>query len=104
MCSGGVLQIDATVGVATSITLSAKSASLWRSMEESVEARTILTLAGTRWRKSSRRNELASADVPSLSPRSCCICLSNCVGFLSHPALLHYSVAEVSSVQKQQCV
>ena len=83
VCSELVSEIDATVGVATSITLSAMSASLWRSMEESVEARTTLTLAGRRWRKSSRMKELASADVPSLSPRSCCIRHSNCVGFLS---------------------
>ena len=78
-----VSKTAATVGAATSIALSAMSASLPRSMDESAEARTILTLSGSLWRKSSRRKELASADVPSLSPRSCSLCLSNCVGFLS---------------------
>ncbi len=43
--SGRVSEIAATVGVATSITLSAKSASLSRSMDTSAEANTILTLA-----------------------------------------------------------
>ena len=38
---------DATVGVATSITLSSMSASLSSSIEASAEARTILTLAGS---------------------------------------------------------
>ena len=75
--------IAETVGVATSITLSAMSASLLRLMEVSVEARTIRTLGGRRRRKISRRKVLASADVPSLSPRSCCIRRSSSVGLRS---------------------
>ena len=63
----------AMVGVATSITLSARSASWWRSVELSVDARTILTFVGRRWRKSSRRKGVVSA----VSPRSCCMRLSN---------------------------
>ena len=45
---GGSGRVSATVGVATSITLSASSASLFRSMELSVDASTIRTLAGNR--------------------------------------------------------
>ena len=56
--------------MATSITLSAMSASLWRSIEPSAEARTI---AGSRCRKGSRRKELPSSAVPSSSPSSCCV-------------------------------
>ena len=41
-----VVETVAIVGAATSITLSAMSASLSRSMDESAEARIILTLAG----------------------------------------------------------
>ena len=63
----------AIVGVPTSITLSASSASLGRSVELLVDARTILTFVGRRWRKSLHRKGVASA----VSPRSCCMCLSN---------------------------
>ena len=54
----------AIVGVATSITLSASSASWERSAELSVDARTILTFAGRRWRRSSRRKGVSSAVSP----------------------------------------
>ena len=69
------------VGVATSMTLSAMSASLLRSVEASAEARTIRTLGGRRCKNSYRRKVLESADVLSLSPRSCCMRRSSCVGF-----------------------
>ena len=72
-----------TEGAETSMTLSAMSASLLMSMVESVEARTILTLAGGRWRNNSRKKEAASADALSLSLRSCCIRRKSCVGFRS---------------------
>ena len=78
-----VSEISATLVVATSITLSAMSASLLRSMEASVEARTTWMLGGRHCKNNSRRYEFASADLPSLSPRSCCICLSSCVGLQS---------------------
>ena len=65
-------------GVATSMTLSAMSARRLRSIAGSAEARTIRTLGGRRWRNSSRRKAAESADVPSLSPNSCCIRRSSC--------------------------
>ena len=80
--SGLVPEIFAMVGVATSITLSASSATLFRSMRLLVDASTIRTLAGNRWRKCSQRKELTFA-VPSLSPKSCCMRLSSCVGLQS---------------------
>ena len=67
----------------TSMTLSVMSARRCRSIDASAEARTILTLGGSRCRKSSRRNVLASADVPSLSPSSCCMWRRSCVGLRS---------------------
>ena len=76
-----------TEGAETSMTLSAMSASLLMSMVESVEARTILTLAGSRWRNNSWKKEAASADALSLSPRSCCIRRKSCVGFRSPSSL-----------------
>ena len=78
----GLITAD-TAGIETSIILSAMSASLLMSRVESAEARTILTLAGSRWRNNSRRKETASVDVLSLSPRSCCIRRKSCVGFRS---------------------
>ena len=69
--------IAETVCVATFITLSAKSASLSVVIGVSVEASTILTLAGNLWRNNSRRKELVSA-VPTLSPRSCYILWRSC--------------------------
>ena len=78
-----VLAIAEIVGVATFISLWAMSASLVRSMEASVEARTVRTFGGRRCRKSSRRKVLASADAPSLSPRSCYMRRSSCVGLRS---------------------
>ena len=71
----------ATDGVATSMTLSAMSARVLMLVVASEQARTILTLGGSRRRKSSRRNVwLASATwswvgfrSPSSSPlMSCC--------------------------------
>ena len=54
-----------TDGAATSMTLSAMSASLARSVRvSSAEARTMRTFAGRRCRKSSLRNALLSADGP----------------------------------------
>ena len=47
----------APVGVATSMTLSASSASLFKPVNSGVEAKTILTLGGRRWRNSSHRND-----------------------------------------------
>ena len=72
-----------TEGVATSITLSASSASLSRVRDSSVEANTMRTLAGRRWRKSSRRNVPSLSGAPVLSPNSCCILRSSCVGLRS---------------------
>ena len=68
-----VSEIAASVGVATSITLSAMLASLLRSIEASLEVKIIWTLGGRRCRNNYLRKEFVSADVPSLSPRSCCI-------------------------------
>ena len=76
-----------TEGVETSMTLSAMSASLLMAMVQSVEARTILTLAGSHWRNNSRKKGAASVDVLSLSPRSCCIRRKSCVGFRSPSSL-----------------
>ena len=64
--------MEASIVVDTSMTLSAMSVSLLRSIVVSVEARTILTFRGKRCRNNSLRKELESAEVPSLSPRSCC--------------------------------
>ena len=75
--------MEANVIVDTSMTLSAMSASLLKSIVVSAEARTILTFGGKRCRNNSLRKELESAEVPSLSPRSCCIRQSNCVGLWS---------------------
>ena len=64
------VEIDATVCVITSMTLPATH---FRSKEESADASTIRTLGGNCCKNSWRRKELASAEVPSLSLRSCCI-------------------------------
>ena len=70
-----------TDGAATAVTLSAISARVARSIASPVEARTILTLGGSRCKNNSRRKvELASA---AWSPRSCCMRRSSWVGFLS---------------------
>ena len=79
----GGSEMAETVGVATSMTLSAMSASLFRSAAVSTEARTMRTFAGSLCRKSSRRKVFESAPAPSLSPRSCCIRRRSWVGFLS---------------------
>ena len=60
-----------TEGVETSITLSAISASVLRSMASPVEARTIRTLGGRRCRNSSLRKVLLAS--AAWSPRSCCM-------------------------------
>ena len=60
----------ATVGAATSMTRSASSAKLSRGVLLGDDARTILTLAGRRWRKSSLRKDSFKA---VLSPRSWCM-------------------------------
>ena len=60
-------------GVDTSIILSVMSASFWRSIAVSAEARTIRTLAGRRWRKSSFKKACSSRAASRWSPRSCCI-------------------------------
>ena len=73
-----------TDGIATSVTLSARSA---RSASSSrvevvlVDARTMRTLAGRHWRNSSLRNVPSAA--PTRSPSNCCIRRSSWVGFLS---------------------
>ena len=72
--------MEATVVVDTSMTLSAMSTSLLRTIVVSAEAKTILAFGGKRCRNNSLRKELEFAEVPSLSPRSCCIRWSNCVG------------------------
>ena len=77
----------ATVGADTSIILSAILARFSRDVAGSAEVNTILTLGGNRWRNSSRRNKLASILAPNLSPSSCCILLSNCMGFRSPNSL-----------------
>ena len=61
---GSVSEMAETVGAATSMTLSAMSASLWSSMFLSAEARTIRTLGDSRCRNSSRRKEFASVPAP----------------------------------------
>ena len=61
----------ATVGAATSTTLSASSAISSRVVDALVEARTMRTLGGRRCRKSSRRNVLS--ETLAQSPSSCCI-------------------------------
>ena len=79
----GCVDVAATVGgMATSMILSAMSASLGRSVVASAEARTIRTLAGRRCRKSSFRNALSVVG-PRWSPSSCCIRRRSWVGFLS---------------------
>ena len=75
--------MEATVVVDTSMTLSALSACLLRFIVIYTAARTILAFGGKRCKKNSLRKELESAEVPSLSPRSCCIRRSNCVGLQS---------------------
>ena len=60
-----VLEMAAMVGVATSTILSAMSASLVRSVAASAEAKTILTLEGSRCKNSSLRNALGSAPAPT---------------------------------------
>ena len=76
-----VCDTTATVCVATSITLSAMSASQPSSIDVSAEARTILTLGGSLWRNNCRRKEFEFGEL-SLSWRSCCMCRNSCVGFL----------------------
>ena len=68
-------------GVATSIILSAISASLGRSVDGSADASTMRTLPGRRWKKSSLRNALSW--VGWWSPSSCCIRRRSWVGFRS---------------------
>ncbi len=67
-------------GVATSIILSAVSASASRSLA-SMDARTIRTLPGKRWRNNSFRKEASVAE--NLSPKSCCIRRRSCDGLRS---------------------
>ena len=62
--SGLVRETAETVGAATSMTLSAMSASLAKSVVSSAEARTIRTFGGRRWRNSSLRKLLLSAVAP----------------------------------------
>ena len=84
-CGGGYLHAvtlaTPTVGVATSMTLSARSASFSNPVPSGVDARTILTLGGRRCKKSSRSN--VSSMMPGRSPRSCCILRRSWVGLLS---------------------
>ena len=61
--------------------LSSSSASLSKLTVSPVEAKTVLTLAGSFRRKSSRKNALSVVLV--CSPKSCCMHLRSCVGFLS---------------------
>ena len=72
--------VAATVGAATSTTLSASSA---RSSRVAVvaEASTIRTCDGSHCRNSSHRKVLSV--VLALSPSSCCIQRNNCVGLRS---------------------
>ena len=70
-------------GIAASMTLLAMSARRLRSIVGLAEARTIRTLDRRRWRNSSRRKAAESADVLSLSPNSCCMRCSSCVGLRS---------------------
>ena len=66
-----------TVGVATSMTLSASSASSSSVVEVLVEASTIRTFGGKRWRNSSRRKVLSVT--PARSPSNCCMRRNSCV-------------------------
>ena len=79
MVGSGVLQTAWTVGgTASSMTWSAVVANSSR-LSLSVDANTIWTDNGRRWRNSCRRNE-SSTDA---SPSSCCIYRRNCDGVLS---------------------
>ena len=69
-----------TEGTATSIILSAISASLSRMVESEVEAKTILMFDCSRCRKSSLKND--PSVTPGQSPRSCCIVRRSCVSLL----------------------
>ena len=64
-----------TVGVDTSTTLSASSASSSSVAVVLVEASTIRTFEGNRWRNSSLRNVLSV--MPAWSPNSCCMRRNN---------------------------
>ena len=66
-------------GVATSMMSSAICASCVKVVSRLADARTILTLEGSFWRKCSQTKALSGG----WSPSSCCIRRSNCVGFRS---------------------
>ena len=74
------VDMAATEGAATSMTLSAISANLSMVVPSGVEASTMRTLGGNLWRNNSRRNEVSS---PGRSPRSCCILRRSWVGLRS---------------------
>ena len=75
---GGGGAIEAMEGGTASRTLSARVASWSRVLASLEEASTIRTFGGRRWRKNLRRGGLLAAAV--LSPSSCCIRRSSCVG------------------------
>ena len=60
---------DVTVGIATSMILSAMSASVSNETSSPDEARTSLTWLGSRWKNNSRRKELSKLG-PAASPMS----------------------------------
>ena len=72
--------IEAIEGTATSVTLSANSASSLKDEVLLAEASTNRTFGGRRWRNSSLRKVLSTAPARF---RSYCIHLSNCVGLRS---------------------
>ena len=65
-------------GLATSIILSAISASVARAVPSRVEAKTIRTACGDCWRNSSRKKD---GSTPGRSLSNCCILWRSCVGF-----------------------
>ena len=69
------------VGGAASTMRSARCARSSRLVEAAAEARTIRTLAGSRWMNKPRTNELSVA--AALSPSSCCILRKSCEGLRS---------------------
>ena len=71
----------AKVGVATSMTLSARLANSYKVIDLAVNAKTSLTFVGRRWRNSSRINDGSSP--ATLSPKSCCMCWRSWVGLRS---------------------
>ena len=84
-----------TASAATSITLSARSASSSKDWEPPVEGKTILTSGGNLCKNNACRKAVSA--VAALSPRSSCILLSSWDGFLSP------SSSVLKSCYKRRC-